>query len=150
MTGLRLNLGCGPHLLDGFENLDPATGWRFEDGLPYPDGSVEGISISHSLHRLPLAAWPAAFAEIARVLEPGGIVRVTDDDREHPESPRRTDPWHEAVAATGPEVVRVHLRAAGLKTRLWTATMTGFRDDSLLQAWHGLEPKVFFLEGKKS
>ena len=56
---MRLNLGCGEeHLIDGFVNLDARTGWHFEDGLPYPDGSVEAITISHALMYVPLSAWP--------------------------------------------------------------------------------------------
>lgn len=145
---LRLNLACGPHPIDGWENLDANTGWRFEDGLPYPDGSVEAIHIGHGLMYVDLADWPAVFAEVARVLEPGGIVRVTEDDTENPDS-ERYGGWHDAVTSTGPKILRKHLRAAGLTVSKQTATTTGYRDDSLLQAWHGAEPKVFFIEGRK-
>ena len=86
---MRLNLGCGEeHLISGFENLDARNGWRFEDGLPYPDGSVEAITISHALYLVPLADWPAAFAEFARVLKPGGVIRITEDDATNPASSR--------------------------------------------------------------
>ncbi len=148
MSARRLNLGSGQHQLAGFENLD-LPDWRFEDGLPCADGSVEGITVSHSLMYLPLERWPALFAEIARVLEPGGIVRVTEDDCEDPESERARKPWPDARARTGPEAVRKALRAAGLKTRLRAAAESGFRDLSLCQAWHGSVPKVFFIEGRK-
>ncbi len=144
---MLLNLGAGPRRLNGFENRD--LPWRFQDGLLYPDGSVEGITISHVLMYVPLDEWPAVFAEIARVLAPGGIVRITEDDCENPESERAAEPWHDAVVLTGPEVVRRYLRAAGLKTRLWDAETSGFRDGSLLQAWHGAAPKCFWIEGRK-
>lgn len=144
---MKLNLGCHDHRLDGFENLD-LPNWRFEDGLPYPDGSVEAITISHSLMYVPLSAWPAALAEVARVLEPGGIVRVTEDNTEDPES-ERFGGFHDAVTLTGPTMMRDHLKAAGLRIRKQTATTSGFRDMSLCQAYHGQEPKVFFIEGRK-
>lgn len=145
-----LNLGCGPHQLPNFDNLD-LPDWRFEDGLgDYPTGSIEGVSISHSLMFVPLPAWPAAFAELARVLEPGGIVRITEDDTENPESERHQEPWPDAATMTGPNVVRVHLREAGLRTRLWAADTSGFRDGSLLQAYHGATPKCFWIEGRKA
>lgn len=144
---MKLNLGSGPHPLDGFHNLNPPK-WRFEEGIPYPSGSVEAITISHAAMYVALADWPPVFAEIARVLEPGGIVRVTEDNTEDPES-ERYGGWHDAITLTGPTMMRKHMRAVGLTVRSQTATSTGFRDDSLLQAWHGAEPKVFFCEGKK-
>lgn len=146
---MKLNLGCGPHKLGGFDNLNP-PGWSFEEGLNYSDGSVEAITISHSLMMVTLADWPYVFSEIARVLEPGGILRVTEDDTENPESERHGDGvWHDAVTATGPKLVAKHMRAAGLKVTRREAAETGFRDFSLCQALHGDPPKVFFLEGRK-
>lgn len=147
-TVTRLNLGCGPHKLEGFENLTPPE-WHFEDGLPYLDGSIEGITISHAAMYVPLSQWPFVFRELARVLQPGGIVRITEDDTENPDSERYEKPWHDAVTLTGPELVRRHLRDAGLKTRLHRSDTSGFRDLSLCQAFHGQPPKTFFLEGRK-
>lgn len=145
----RLNLGCGPHHLDGFDNLDANTGWRFEDGLrDYPDGSVEAISISHSAMYLPLELWPKVFADFARVLKPGGIVRITEDSTDDPASERYRG-WHDAVTLTTPEIVRKHLKAAGFGVRKHSATSTGFSDRSLLQDLHGGEPKCFFIEGTR-
>lgn len=144
---MKLNLGAGPHLLDGFENLDlPA--WRFEDGLDYPDESIEAISISHAAMYVPLEAWPFMFSEITRVLAPGGVVRVTEDATDDPES-ERFGGFHDAVTLTSLELVRQHLKQSGLRTRVRDARTSGFRDDSLLQAFHGAPPKVFFIEGTK-
>lgn len=148
--GLRkLNLGCGPHELDGFDNLNPPD-WRFEDGLKYADGTVEAITISHALMYVAIADWPFVFGSFARVLEPGGSLRVTEDDTENPDSERYGDGvWHDAVTATGPKLVRKHMRAAGLVVNARAADETGFRDFTLCQALHGAPPKVFFLEGRK-
>jgi len=145
----RLNLGCGPHLIEGFDNLNP-PGWHFEDGLgDYPDGSVKGITCSHTWMMVPLEAWPAAFAEIARVLQPGGIVRITEDATDDHES-ERFGGWHDAVTLTSKKLFGKHLRAAGLTVvRGITLATTSFVDESLMQAHHGPEPKVFAIEGRK-
>lgn len=145
----KLNLGCGPHHLEGFDNLDAGTGWRFEDGLKYADGSVEAITVSHSLMYVAAKDWPFVFGSFARVLEPGGIVRVTEDDTEHPES-ERLGGWHDAVTLTSPKLVAAQLRKVKLVVVKADADTTAFKDRSLLQAWHGREPKVFFIEGRKS
>lgn len=144
----RLNLGCGPHHLPGFENLNPPE-WRFEDGLPYPDGSVEGITCSHSLMYVAVKDWPFVFREIARVLAPGGIVRITEDDTENEASERHAEPWPDAVTLTGPRLVRKHLRVAGLVVQTRDADTTGFVDGTLMQAHHGQAPKCFWIEGRK-
>jgi hypothetical protein len=146
----RLNLACGPHILPGFDNLDQnLNGWRFEEGLgDYVDGSVEAITISHGLLYLPIPNWPYVFKEIARVLEPGGIVRITEDDTEDPES-ERFGGWHDAVTLTSEKLVATHLRKAKLIVQKVDADTTMFTDRSLIQAHHGAPPKVFFIEGRK-
>ncbi len=145
---MKLNLGAGPHPLDGFVNLDPQAGWRFEDGFSYEDGSVEAITESHAAMYLPLDRWPVFLTEAFRVLEPRGIIRITEDNTEDPES-ERLGGWPDAVTLTGPVMAREHLKAAGFRVRKHAADTTGFRDRSLCQAWHGQPPKVFFCEGKK-
>ncbi len=145
---MKLNLGAGPHPLDEFVNLDPQAGWRFEDGLRYEDGSVEAITVSHALMYLPADKWPSFLAEAFRVLEPRGIIRITEDNTEDPAS-ERFGGWHDAVTLTGPLMVREQLKAAGFRVRKHAADTSGFRDRSLCQAWHGQPPKVFFVEGRK-
>ncbi len=146
---MKLNLGCGPNQLNGFVNVTKSDAWQLEDGLhDYTDGSVEAITISHALMYVPLSEWPPMFEEFARVLAPGGILRVTEDDTADPASPRYGG-WHDAATLTSPGLVRSHMHEAGMKVRKHSATSSGFKDKSLLQAWHGEEPKVFFIEGKK-
>ena len=148
---VKLNLACGPRHLDGFENLDLTNGWRFQDGLPYADGSVEAITESHGLYLLPIADWPHAFAEIARVLEPGGVVRITEDATDDRRSSRYGgfDGW---VTLTSRGLVSVHLEAAGLDVKDCSPEWSYFKngtDGSLIQEWHGEPPKVFHVEGIK-
>lgn len=156
---IRLNLGCGsPHdpswhpIEDSrFVNRDPGLdGWRFEDGLgDYETGSVEGITISHALMYLPLALWPAFFAEVSRVLADGGVTRITEDNVEHPESRTYPKGWQgsqRAVTMTGPKMVREHLEAAGLDVYDCAADETHFSDTTLIQAQHGEAPHCFWIE----
>lgn len=143
---MKLNLGSGAHEVAGFENLDLPE-WRFEYGLSgYSD--VDAITISHALMYVPLASWPLVFQEFARVLEPGGIVRITEDATDDPAS-ERYGGWPGAVTLTSAKLVRKHLRAAGLIAVTQRADQSGWRDLSLCQAFHGEAPKVFFIEGRK-
>lgn len=153
---MKLNLGCGRYPLDGFENLNEAeyawaagaTPWRAQDGLPHGDGTVDAITVSHLLMYLPLADWALLFAEAFRVLQPGGVIRITEDDTAHPASSRQgVQPG--ACTATSLAVVEAHLAAAGFETMPCGPGGTWYRDRSLLQRWHGEPPDVFFVEGTK-
>jgi ubiquinone/menaquinone biosynthesis C-methylase UbiE len=116
---MYLNLGCNGDIRKGFVNLDKATGWRFEDGLPqYPDGSVQGITISHALQNVALEDWPRVLAEFYRVLAPGGVVRITDDDTESPSSSRYGRVWGPGLTPTGPWMTERFLQGAGFRTRI--------------------------------
>ncbi len=151
----KLNLGYGPpsgpdsHPLSGFINLDKHDGWHFEDGLAdYLDGSIEGISCSHALMYVDLPHWPFIFSEFARVLEPGGVIRITEDETANPRSSRYGG-FHDAVTLTSAKMIAYYLLAAGLEPRILNADQTLFKDDSLMQSWHGKAPKVCFVEGIK-
>lgn len=155
---LRLNLGCGTpgtaswHPIPGFVNLDKGLGWYFEDGLgEFPDHSVAAITISHALMYVELDKWPAIFSEFARVLAEDGVIRITEDVTDDPESSRYGG-WRgsePAVTLTHVEMVKAHLARAGLLPVDVTINTTGYRDRSLMQAQHGTPPHVFFVEGKK-
>jgi glycosyltransferase involved in cell wall biosynthesis/LmbE family N-acetylglucosaminyl deacetylase len=155
---LRLNLGCGNpadrswHPLPGLVNLDKALGWKFEHGLrDFAGGSVSGITISHALMYLAADDWPAFVDELARVLEPGGVVRITEDETSDPRSSRRGG-WkgsQPAVTLTTPAFVREQLARAGFDVADVGPYETRYRDDSLCQRYHGEPPHVFFVEGVK-
>lgn len=147
--GYRLNLGSGAHPIDGFHNLDLENGWTFESGLhDYEDGSVEGLTISHALMFVALEDWPFVFSEFARVLEPGGVIRITEDATDDPKS-ERFGGFHDAVTLTSKDRVLQHLGDVGLYLHDTGESVTHFRDDSLKQSWHGGAPKCFFVEGIK-
>lgn len=146
VASLRLNLGGGINAIDGYVNLDKSTGWTFESGLRYwQDASVEAITISHALMYVPLEQWPFVFSEMARVLMPAGVIRITEDAIGAPGS-RRPVIRPNAKVATTPELVLEHLRDAGLDADLVAEDESGFRDRSLIQRNYGDEPTVFHAE----
>jgi SAM-dependent methyltransferase len=144
---MKLNLGCGKYVLEGFDNLDKLNGWTFESGLPYQDESVEAITISHALMYVGDENWAFVFNELYRVLKRGGIVRVTEDATDDKRS-ERFGGIEEAKALTSFMKVA---DAFDVRFRVFRMdeNTTYFRDLSLLQNWHGGTPKVFFIEAIK-
>lgn len=155
---LRLNLGCGTqgtrswHPMPGFINLDKSMGWTFEDGLgDFADDSVSGISVSHALMYVPLAEWPFVFREFLRVLRPGGVIRITEDEAMKRESARfggwkGSDP---AITLTGDDRLWLALTMVGFSAYHVGPKETRYEDGSLVQQQHGDPPDVFFVEGVK-
>jgi SAM-dependent methyltransferase len=81
---LMLHLGCGPVRLDGFVNIDifPAPlAMNVLWGLPFDDGQARIVYLSHLLEHL---FYPtdvqSLLSECARVLAPGGLIRVVVPD----------------------------------------------------------------------
>jgi len=83
---IKLHIGCGKGLLDGWVNLDiyPAPlSTNVLWGLPFPDGTVQCVFVSHLLEHLFFPRDVRPFlAEVRRVLTPGGVVRVVVPDLE--------------------------------------------------------------------
>lgn len=86
---MRLNLGCGPVLIEGHLNLDldqvapDGESFRRVDvrrGLPFADRSVESINASHFLEHLTLPEARMLLAECRRVLVARGLLRVAVPD----------------------------------------------------------------------
>jgi predicted SAM-dependent methyltransferase len=84
--GLSLHLGAGSKAIDGWINIDSWPAQLALDlrwGLPFDDASAERVYLSHTLEHL---FYPhevrALLNDIARVLAPGGTVRIVVPDIE--------------------------------------------------------------------
>lgn len=80
-TTLRLNLGCGTNLLQGWLNTDiqPTYGAAFLDVMqkfPFPNDSVDCIYAEHLLDLFPAADVVFILEECLRVLKKGGTIRL--------------------------------------------------------------------------
>ncbi len=79
---IRLNLGCGPRYVEGFVNVDGNLLLKKDlwldvrHGLPYRDGQVEVVYLSHVLEHFPFPQAVSVIRESRRVLRPGGGIRV--------------------------------------------------------------------------
>lgn len=109
-TGLLLNVGCGPHGLDGWVNIDgyAAPGVTCvrdcRTALPLPDGAARGIFTEHFFEHLDYyEEAPRFLAECRRVLEPGGVLRVIVPDGERYLRAYASDGW-DAMRAFSPLV----------------------------------------------
>lgn len=72
---VRINLGCGENILDGWENHDADV--DISKRLPYPDDHADFIFCEHCVEHIPYPDAVAFFKECHRVLKPGGTVRIT-------------------------------------------------------------------------
>ena len=77
---MRLNLGCGDHPIEGWENWDRKNGHEVFPLEGVADGSVDEIRASHVLEHFSHARVPEVLREWARVLRPGGRLRVAVPD----------------------------------------------------------------------
>ncbi|MEX5636999.1 class I SAM-dependent methyltransferase [Parafrankia sp. FMc2] len=83
---LRLHLGCGPHRLPGWVNVDlrdPAADLRLDvrAGLPFDDGAAVAVYLAHILEHV---EYPdearRVLRECCRTLGDGGLLRVAVPD----------------------------------------------------------------------
>lgn len=82
---LKLNLGCGPHVMQGWENLDlyEHPGVKKCDlsrRLPYEDKSVSHIFSEHFIEHLTKLQAEILLKECYRLLIPRGVVRISTPD----------------------------------------------------------------------
>jgi SAM-dependent methyltransferase len=112
MSELKLNLGCGSQVVDGWQNVDwsigarlaklPVLGWAVRKSglfdhrwdpriklhdlrkpLPWANDSVDVIYSSHTLEHLARDAGRDLLRECCRVLKPGGVMRILVPDLKH-------------------------------------------------------------------
>lgn len=76
---VKLNLGAGGVEVPGFQSIDRKNGQEAYP-LDYEDGSVEEIRASHVLEHFDHRDVPKVVSEWARVLSPGGVLRIAVPD----------------------------------------------------------------------
>lgn len=83
---MRLNLGSGNNLLDGYINIDkydPEADVQMDIAkLEYPDDSVDEIVAYQVIEHVPYNQSEQMFQEMHRVLKPGGFAIVETPDIE--------------------------------------------------------------------
>jgi predicted SAM-dependent methyltransferase len=78
----RLNWGCGPQPPEDWINSDILSGPGIDisadirTGLPITSGSIQYITSIHALQDLPYLDVLPALRELARILEPEGVLRL--------------------------------------------------------------------------
>lgn len=186
---LKLNLGCGGQLAEGWVNIDRAfppltEGMRentlehdFRFPLPQGDGTVEMAVAHHVLDLLPPRELKHLLGEVARVLQEGGVLRVSSvnyrsgvvaavaRDLEwfrrhgvpaaHLEDPLEAFSWwfdcggaRQSILATE-MIAAAWLEEAGLEVRHVGFHETCFRLASICDL-DSREEESFYLEGRKS
>lgn len=82
----RLNWGCGTWTVPGWINSDIKDGPGIDlscdirDGLPLETDSLEYVVSIHALPELPYPELVPVLQELRRVLQPGGVLRVSLPD----------------------------------------------------------------------
>jgi arsenite methyltransferase len=121
--------------------------------IPLPDASIDVVTSNGVLNLVPDK--PAAFAEIARVLKPGGRLQISDIALRVPVSEQsRADPrlWAECVVGAIVEDDYVGLlRAAGLDVEVFGDLdyFAGSVSASTRRAAHGLGAHAIVMRGFK-
>jgi predicted SAM-dependent methyltransferase len=84
LTGIKVNLGCGPHLDPGWVGIDyrarNALRCDVKGRLPFRDESCRFLFSEHVFEHLDLRELHRVLCECHRVLEPGGVLRIVTPD----------------------------------------------------------------------
>jgi SAM-dependent methyltransferase len=103
----RLHLGCASTILAGWINVDlfgplPAdVALDVRRPLPIADASVDAIFTEHMLEHLTYGEAVALIRECARVLRPGGVLRIVVPDFEEPARSYADAQGHVATDGSG-------------------------------------------------
>lgn len=76
----KLNLGCGPRNLPGYEGIDIRIDGTDVRKLPHDSNSVDEVYSSHLLEHFPYEERDSVLAEWVRVLKPDGVLRIAVPD----------------------------------------------------------------------
>ena len=84
----KIHIGCGTNVLEGWINVDcvsRAPGVHIDMDLaqlPFEDGTVSAVLAEHVFEHFSLAEESQVWNEMARVLQPGGILEIEVPDFE--------------------------------------------------------------------
>jgi predicted SAM-dependent methyltransferase len=128
-TGLKVHLGCGSNVKEGWVNVDLADqadlSLDLREPLPFPDGSCALVYSEHFLEHVDYPEMvDRLLKECLRILQPGGLFRVGVPDAEWPllEYAGARDEgyfewakahWHPKWCATKLEQINYHFRQDG-------------------------------------
>ena len=87
IENMKLHLGCGPHLLPGWENIDMVhqegiVYCDLREPFPYPENSVDYIYNEHFLEHLTEEDGVKLLSKCLGVLKVGGVLRISVPDME--------------------------------------------------------------------
>ena len=80
---MRIEIGSGEYPKDGYTHMDCREGLPHQEvtasifDMPFEDNSIEEIALSLVLEHIPTNEVSKALSEIYRVLEVGGIVKIS-------------------------------------------------------------------------
>lgn len=97
---VKLNIGGGTHIFDGYTTVDRKVGLEAYP-LAWPDESVDEIRASHILEHFSRPEVPLVLRDWARVLKPGGVLRIAVPDFETLLNDYLDDPLFEAYLFGG-------------------------------------------------
>lgn len=163
---MKLHLGCGKVVIPGWINVDKAPStqaWEKVPTLvdkissvdlrfswPWPDSAVTHITISHFLGHLSSEAKFHVIQECFRVLQSGGLIRLTEDDNDNPRSAYHDKMHHNSVEKTSLDKIMGMFQLAGFSdVKKMTHNQTQSADKAIMLNSHSLKPSTFFLEASK-
>lgn len=95
---LKLNIGCGDQILDGFVNIDVSKPAQkkidVRRGLPYKNNSIGFIFSEHFIEHLSREESLSFLKECYRVLKPGGALRIATPDLDDMIQSYSRDTWN--------------------------------------------------------
>lgn len=80
-SSVKLHLGCGWNMLDGWINVDLVGGktdlvWDLRRPLPFEDGSVDAVFLEHVFEHMTYSETLVVLGHVKKVLRAGGVLRV--------------------------------------------------------------------------
>lgn len=157
---IKLNIGCDMLLLDGWVNTDIGArrinARNILEGvkkssvylhdvrykMPFDEHKVSAITISHVLN---IALYEEEYLpflqECHRVLEPGGVLRVTQDNPD--------EYFFPSLSYVNAQTMRDYLKKTGFMAKETDSQSTVYDDRSICINTHGDAPKCYFCEGIK-